>query len=113
MNGKPTSSFWGVVSYVGLCNNVGKILVVAGGREYRFRRTDPGVKHLKVTSGSQKFFVVFEETEHGDPYSTHQIIAVLANPSIGTGRALQQLIQDGELTQNHLRDELPLYLLEK
>lgn len=107
----PKSSFWGNVSYVGpAAKNKEFFRVAVASREFLVKKTDPAVAHLRVTSGSKKVFVIIEALSVEGSY---RVVAVFTRINLAQLRNLQDLLQEGALTDKIIADELPVYQINR
>ncbi len=111
----PKSSFRGKIgrrgniSYVGRSSeNKGFTLLVVAGQEFFVRNNDPGLKNLRVTSGSKRIFMVTEEIVAG---SAQRICAIYLGREEEVRFVLdvQEHIRRETLTDEILLDERPDY----
>lgn len=105
----PKSSFRGTVSYIGAAQKGGDVLIAIASQEFFVRRDDPGLKYLKVTSGSHRVFLVVEQISTDGLY---RICAVYLNrgKDVRFELYIQNQIGEGTLTREMLEDELPDYV---
>lgn len=107
----PKSSFRGNVSYIGpsRADKDLTMIVIASGREFFVRSNDPGLKGLRVTSGSKRIFMIVEEIVVGQVY---RICAVYRSRAEDVSFVLMmnEHIQQGTLTVKVLAKYQPEYL---
>ena len=108
---KQYSSFWGNLNYIGKTKGVGTVKVVVAGREIVVRESDLGLKVLRVTAGSKKSFIVFDEVMTG----LHRVVAVYNHPKadVRLVQSLQPLLASNRLERSDLEDWDPDYLVAK
>lgn len=112
-HGRPISSFWGNVSYIGKSfRDPSKVMVSMGDVTFSIEGSDPSVSAFRVTSGAKKTFVVLETMNHRN--DTRRVLAVYRHPKADNRLVLsiRELIDHGEITMDDLDSWHPDYLHE-
>jgi hypothetical protein len=102
------SSFWGGVSYIGIMDgDAGRVLLRIAGHDVIVRKSDPGLKNLRVTSGSNKIFIIFKPSTTDS--TVRRICGVLLHPTPKQVLSIQEHLREGTFTDRVFAGELPEY----